>query len=273
MTLHAPRVICEGCISAAWARALVAVMDLPSSRVVPMMLSVIGGEQALPDASDRLRRELDGFLINKCLPTTGQSALTIFPYSMWVRRGRPGVTEFSELCTSRLYPRMKSRNNLNRYGTYFQRMMAYPSSHDGTYTCVNQLEHIIRLMTRERRSRESALQISILHPALDHTGQAVRGFPCLQQIGLSYGDDDTLALNAFYPTQYIVDRGYGNYLGLCHLGLFIAAQTGLRFHRLNCYIASPVLGKATKTELGRLTTLANAIITPTKGMEAICTIP
>ena len=31
-----------------------------------------------------------------------------------------------------------------------------------------------------------------------------------------------MAISAFYPCQYVFDRGYGNYLGLSHLGKFIA---------------------------------------------------
>jgi hypothetical protein len=256
-----PTTICEDSVSAAWARALITLYDTPKSRVSPMLLSIVGGTSALPDEDDLLQCEIDRFLDQRTKPSTSQSALTIFPYAIWQRRGCPGVTEFSYFCVKRLYPRMKARSSLNRYGTYFQRMMAYSTCG----TPKNQLEHIIKLMNRSSRSRESALQISVLHPALDHTGQAVRGFPCLQQVGISYESHDAFALNALYPTQYVVDRGYGNYLGLCHLGLFIAHQTGLAFHRLNCYVTSPMLGNVTKAELKGLVTQANEAVDSGRG--------
>ncbi len=99
------------------------------------------------------------------------------------------------------------------------------------------------------------MQLSCFDPAKDHTGQPVRGFPCLQQVGLSHDGDKRIAVHAFYPTQYIFDRGYGNYLGLCHLGSYIAHQTGLQFARLNCYIGEPHLGDVNKRDLARLAKL------------------
>lgn len=108
---------------------------------------------------------------------------------------------------------------------------------------VNQLQFVIDLLKRDRRPRESALQITCFDPAKDHTGQPVRGFPCLQQVSIAYDDDGRLAVNAFYPMQYIFDRAYGNYLGLCHLGEFLAHETQLRFSRLTCFIGKPELGE------------------------------
>ena len=64
-------------------------------------------------------------------------------------------------------------------------------------------------------------------------------------------------MHAFYPTQYIFDRGYGNYLGLCHLGSYIAHQTGLQFVRLNCYIGEPHLGDVNKRDLAVLAKLVD----------------
>jgi hypothetical protein len=41
-------------------------------------------------------------------------------------------------------------------------------------------------------------------------------------------------------------------LGLCHLGSYIAHQTGLRFARLNCYIGEPHLGDVNKRDVADL---------------------
>ena len=46
---------------------------------------------------------------------------------------------------------------------------------------------------------------------------------------------NTLSLNAFYATQQLFVKAYGNWLGLCRLGTFVAGQTGLRFAELNCF--------------------------------------
>jgi hypothetical protein len=94
------------------------------------------------------------------------------------------------------------------------------------------------------------LQAACFDPVKDHTGQKLRGFPCLQQVSLSYDDEGGLAVEAYYPTQYIFDRGYGNYLGLARLGRFMAHEMGLCLMRLNCFVAHPELGgDVTKEEL------------------------
>jgi hypothetical protein len=66
-------------------------------------------------------------------------------------------------------------------------------------------------------------------------------------VSFAYDEDGGLAVNAYYATQYIFDRGYGNYLGLCHLGYFMAHELGLELVRLNCFIGRPELGQISKS--------------------------
>ncbi len=77
----------------------------------------------------------------------------------------------------------------------------------------------------------------------------MRGFPCLQQVSFGYDDEGGLSISAYYPTQYIYDRAYGNYLGLCQLGAFMARSLGLSLSRFNCFIVHPELGDTTKEEV------------------------
>jgi thymidylate synthase len=69
---------------------------------------------------------------------------------------------------------------------------------------------------------------------LDQTGGAQQGFPCLQHVTFAPVKEQ-LNLNAFYATQYAFERAYGNYLGLCRLGRFIAHELGLELARVTCY--------------------------------------
>ncbi|MGC1272632.1 MAG: hypothetical protein WBC44_02905 [Planctomycetaceae bacterium] len=131
-------------------------------------------------------------------------------------------------------------------------MMRFTGLRKGRPHTVDQLEFVIRLLKRSRRSRHSALQIACFDPAKDHTGQAVRGFPCLQQVSIAQDDQRRLAINAYYPTQYIFDRAYGNYLGLCHLGQFLAHETNSTFVRLSCYVGQPILGNVSKRDVRSL---------------------
>ena len=44
-------------------------------------------------------------------------------------------------------------------------------------------------------------------------------------------------------------RGYGNYLGLCNLGQFMAKETGLPLARVNCFVGNPRIDNFTQAEL------------------------
>jgi hypothetical protein len=48
-------------------------------------------------------------------------------------------------------------------------------------------------------------------------------------------DSRTLAVNAFYATQQMFVKAYGNYLGLARLGAFFADQTGLTLTKVSCF--------------------------------------
>jgi hypothetical protein len=56
-------------------------------------------------------------------------------------------------------------------------------------------------------------------------------------------------------------------VGLCHLGSYIAHQTGLQFARLNCYIGEPHLGDVNKRDLAELAKLVDQRITALHGTQ------
>ena len=149
----------------------------------------------------------------------------------------------------RIMPRVL-RDRRNRYGVYFQRLIAY--GHDDTYNGgVNQLEHVIQTW-RGGNHRRSALQAAIFDPTKDHTNQRMRGFPCLQQVAFAPQDADGLMVTGLYATQYMFERAYGNYLGLCRLGRFMAQEMGKQLTQVTC-VASPANGgNKTKSYLREL---------------------
>ena len=61
----------------------------------------------------------------------------------------------------------------------------------------------------------------------------------MQQVSFAPCGEGGLAIIGYYATQYVVERAYGNYLGLCRLGQFMAHEMGLRFDQMVC-IATPV---------------------------------
>jgi len=83
--------------------------------------------------------------------------------------------------------------------------------------------------------RTSKFQATTFDPARDYTAAGQLEFPCLQQVSFVF-EDGALQLNAFYATQQIARKGYGNYLGLARLGAFVASQMGLSFKQLNVFV-------------------------------------
>lgn len=55
-------------------------------------------------------------------------------------------------------------------------------------------------------------------------------------------------VNAFYATQQVVHKGYGNYLGLGRLGAFMASQMHRRLERLNIFVGIAKMDKIGKTD-------------------------
>jgi hypothetical protein len=258
MSTNAPIVIERMNLSLAWADAFLAAAETRSRDLRPFVITIGGFAPPLPPEDIAVREAVDDHLATLGKNSVDISGMTIFPYKPWVRRSMPGCADFSKFCVSQLLPRLKKLDNRNQKGTYFGRMMAYTGTRRTGPRTVNQLEFIINLLRKPRCQRESALQIACFDPAKDHTGQPVRGFPCLQQLGISYDADRNFAVNAYYPTQYIFDRAYGNYLGLCHLGHFLAKETGLTFVRLTCFVGKPELGEVRKRDLKSLIELAKA---------------
>jgi hypothetical protein len=141
----------------------------------------------------------------------------------------------------------------NRFGVYFQRMIAYGPQE------MNQLKHVIETYGRRNR-RVSGLQISVFDPLLDHTNEPRRGFPCLQQVNFILGEANTVQVAGVYALQYLIDRAYGNYLGLCRLGEFFAHETNRTLTGMQCMVPKAALGNVNKTAIKPLVERLRQII-------------
>jgi len=260
MNHSTPLVIESRCISSAWGKVFLRTFNLSRKQLRPIIIVVKGLSDQPPNENAVIRTALDENLKSNDMNSVRVSGLMIFPNDMWIRRKRPSCREFSDFCVDKYVPRLKALDSRNRYGTYFERMMRFSGERNGKIYSINQLEFLIGLLKRPRKSRHSALQITCFDPAKDHTGQAVRGFPCLQQVSVAQDEEGRLAINAYYPTQYIFDRGYGNYLGLCHLGQFLAHESNLEFVQLNCYVGQPSLGDVRKRDVASLASLVHTQI-------------
>ncbi|MFM9995115.1 MAG: thymidylate synthase [Phycisphaerales bacterium] len=261
---HEDCVVPGGNLSVAWARAFLRVFDAPGGELAhPLLLSITEfNELREPVENADIRDALDETIdaLNKAgdkrrLQGVSATASTIFPHMCWSPRAARPAAELFEHYKTRVYPRLKKVCSLNSHGTYFLRMVECPSPRsDGTH--VNQLGSILDWWWRDqaqgKRTRRSAMQVSVYDPPRDHTGSGQGGFPCLQQVSFGWSDRG-LVLSAYYPTEWILDRGYGNYLGLCQLGAFMAHEMKLPLERVNIFVALPERGSVSKAATQALT--------------------
>jgi hypothetical protein len=91
------------------------------------------------------------------------------------------------------------------------------------------------------------LQATTFDPGRDHVASAQLGFPCLQQVSFE-PTAAGLVVNAFYATQQIFDKAYGNYLGLAQLGAFMAHEMGTLLVRMNVMVGVAKLERITKSD-------------------------
>lgn len=246
-------------LSHAWATAFLSSL-VPSTReIVPLTLTVGGFREGHPIEDETIRAALDEALIALRLPACNTVASTIFPETMWNPR-RPRAELFERYL--RLLPSIKkSRPHLNNKGTYFSRLIAY----GGGETPRNQLESILSRYTERNGVRRSVLQLTTFDPAIDQSGSARQSFPCMQQLSFAPFGDGQLSVNAFYATQFLFEKAYGNYLGICRLGRFVAHELGLELTRLTCFtgIALPN-GSIPKARLNPLLRRLEVLIEDTK---------
>ncbi len=239
--MNSPLVVVENNLSVAWGKAFLRVLD--AEEVAPLVVVIKGLDNEEPPELPAIRQALDAALrADGNGLSCHKVANTIFPVSLWnsQKNGRDLYQRYLGI-----FPRIRKRR-ANQYGTYFQRFIAFGCDRH-MQGGVNQLDHIINTWNCGNH-RRTALQAAVFDPSKDHTHTPRRGFPCLQQVAFARIGDDGLAVTGFYATQYMFERAYGNYLGLCRLGRFMAHEMGLRLSQVVC-IATPAKRDRSKRAL------------------------
>lgn len=214
-------------VSFAWARAIRLVSARGQNEISPLIVSITGfDEQNRAQEDAAIRTSLETMLIKEGHQKLDTVASTIFPQSLW-NPAKDRAELFQRY--QRAFPRIQKSVRGNVRGTYFERMITGGPAHNP-----NQLDYILQTFLARSGVRRSALQLSIFDPQRDHIAGAQLGFPCLQHVTFA-PSGDSLTVNAFYALHYMVERAYGNYLGLCRLGQFVAHETGLKLTRVTCY--------------------------------------
>ena len=237
-------------LSITWAKAFLSVMQHPE--ISPLTITITGLNDGFIKEDPNIRS-----LVDASLSETGHSSCetvagTIFPMSLWNPQKNAEFLFYRYMrCRKQI---RKCHHNCN--GVYFDRLIAYGIDYGEP---VNQLDYIIKTYTEKGNHRRSALYASILDPKRDAKHQRQRGFPCLQQVGFVPMEHNLLNVVGFYPTEYIYDRGYGNYLGLCRLGQFMAKEMGLTLAQMTCFVGVGKYGNQQRITKSQLRDLEGAI--------------
>ena len=239
-----PVLIDRANLSLAWAAAFMSIRSTSGHRLMPLTISFEGiSGDVIEEPS--IRTALDAALAASDMQKVQTVANTIFPQALW-RAAKGDRQAFYANYRENFPDYVAMEPNKNRRGLYFGRLIAYDvDPKDGERLAYvpegaipengNQLEFIIQRC--KKGVRVSAFQASVFDPARDHTAAAQLGFPCLQHVTFVPDfHDGSLGLNAFYATQQLFEKGYGNYLGLARLGMFVAAETGLHLTRVSCFV-------------------------------------
>ena len=254
-----PLVIDDTNLSRAWARLLLQILNGAGTEVAPLILSLSGftpDGHAVEDPA--VRRALDRLLMRKRRTVVENVAFTIFPQRLWEMSRGDRTRFFARYCET--FPRWQAINRkANGRGLYFERLVMYGRGpYDG-----NQLEWILSQFHSRKSVRRSMLQATTFDPGRDHVASAQLGFPCLQQVSFE-PTGAGLVTNAFYATQQIFDKAYGNYLGLAQLGAFMAREMDMPLARLNVMVGIAKLERINKSDpdLAPLVAAARALVSP-----------
>lgn len=233
-------------LSTAWADTFLRLNDPGISELSPAIIVVTDFDRGVAVEDFNIRQFLDDEMSRLKQRSCEDVASTIFPNSMW----NPNIEDNAAQLFSRyerIWPAIKHRDRANSKGNYFRRLTAYkPDGANGLP--VNQLQHIIDTFLRGNH-RRSALQAAIFDPTRDHVHNRILGFPCLQQVAFAPVGSDGLSITGFYPLQYMFEKAYGNYLGLCRLGRFMAHQMQRTLVKMTCVASALTLGNQPKSAL------------------------
>lgn len=237
----APGVVSAATLSDPWLETLVQVAATPDRKLFHTVTRITDPTVENP----AVRAVADGLLTERGDQTIETVANTLFPAQL---AAASRDTAHLAARYRAAYPTIKRVHKSNRRGTYFGRLVDYPSAAGS----LDQLSSLIRKLNQELvsdRPKGARYEVPIAcgvedgdDPAPEADGpvedpttvvpiQAAdrdtspMDFPCLSFCSFQL-DHGRLHLVAHYRSQYLVQRGYGNYLGLARLQSYVAALVG-----------------------------------------------
>ncbi|MBB5687834.1 thymidylate synthase [Sphingobium boeckii] len=233
MTIDAQPVTLEADnLSLGWGKVLERLTRRGVTSITPLTLTITGfNDDGVAAEVPEIRTAVEAFLETQDKRDSENVAWTIFPQNYW-DLAQGDREYFFELYTESFQRVQDFNPRNNKRGSYFQRLVDLYGEGKGP----NQLKWMLDDWDAHPKARRtSKFQATTFDPHRDYTSQSLLEFPCLQQVSFVH-HGDTLGMNAFYASQQIARKAYGNYLGLARLGAFMAGQMGLRFTRLTIFV-------------------------------------
>jgi hypothetical protein len=266
VTRYGPRVVEAKTLSEAWLETVLVVVRQPGQAMFHTVTTI----QCPPAEDQALRDRCDALASATGKKDISEVANTIFPAAMASLTPEPAdlVARYRAA-----YPTIR-RFPGNHRGTYFGRLVCYP----GQRGDIDQLCPLIDKLRRESTNdRPKSVRYEVnLQEAGDadpvredtapeeHDEEPVQkgndssvaaiirgerdnspmGFPCLSMYSFQL-DHGRVHLLAHYRYEYLIARGYGNYLGLTRLLGYVAGSAGLEVGQLTV-----VTGRA-KVDVGK----------------------
>lgn len=266
----APLLIEAKSVSEAYSKVLLHILEHPGTEIAPLVLTIDGfGDGYDVPENARVRSALDALLTAKSKIDAENVAYTIFPQRLWTmaQGNRAALFQFYKMA----FPFYRATNpKANGRGLYFERLIMF-----GRGPCDgNQLEWILSQHDNRPGVRRSMWQATTFDPGRDHNATAQLPFPCLQHVTF-VPTKAGLVANAFYATQQLFDKAYGNYLGLAQLAAFMAQEMNLPLARLNVTIGVAKLERISKTDpaLRALIDAARACLAPPSAARPVAAAP
>ncbi len=225
-------------LSDAWLETLVQISDAPGRKLFHMVTRITD-----PTAEDgTVRAAADQLLESLGHDSVETVANTIFPLQL--AASSHDAQHLAERYHA-VYPTIRRLHKNNVRGTYFGRLVAYPAEGGE----LDQLSKLIAKLKQEvggDRPKGARYEVPIASgltdedeqddEAADNTSAVLihvagrdtspMAFPCLSLCSFQL-DHDRLHLAAQYRSQYVMQRGYGNYLGLARLQAYVADAVGV----------------------------------------------
>jgi thymidylate synthase len=240
-------------VTSAWIKAVNILMNQPRNEAFNLIVRIKDPTLEIPGQREMIEDYLGKHTRKWEQDQIEMVAQTIFPHGL-LYSTCPDPQKSSQ--RQKFYDRyMKNKYiirsfNINSRGTYFQRMIWWPSWDTPKEKRINQLETIIKKIKGGKASRvvhELAIDnpsisevnsINFYNPTVDRNFMRYMSFPCLSYVSIKPESVEKqggkIHMTALYRNHYFISRAYGNYLGLGWLLKFIADATGKKAGELLC---------------------------------------